>query len=543
MINPVVQSKIDYLIQQRKNQYATIQTLRDYADGEHTHILTDDEKVRLVGADSAGNPARDVEFHLNVCKTVLDVEVDRLEVRDIKITVPTQIENADGTLTEDTDPAASQDISKWANKRWKANRLDEGQRGAHRSAARDGDSFGIVYFDAETQESRIALHQVYDGQQSGVDMFYADNDPQQPLYAVKIWIAKDTQSVKVRRKNVYYHDRVEKWISDGGMTNEYRDADWRPLNFTDDDWTDDLVETPALYSDSGETATVVWWTETKTAPQYNERGEWVSGGKPLGLPVFHFRHEADGDAYGVSTIDCLVPGGQDAINDAALSVLVAQKLAGYKVNWATGFDPRVGTFTTYPGATVYNPEPDGSFGQFSETDLRQLVEVKDTFIKDAATLTATPLTYFNLTGVIPAEGTQQSLESALLAKTRRNQTSYGNTWEDIFRYMLKLEKTWTQRFRAYTPETLAQIDINTIWEPGEMSNDRDEAEIAQIHKNLGVPDRFVWAKLGYTEDQIEQFGKEREEARAKTIGGLAQRIAAMEASNNGTDDTADQPVS
>jgi hypothetical protein len=542
MLNPVTASKIDYLVNQRKNSYAHIRDLREYASGEHTAILTDDEKIKLVGTDDAGNPAREVEFNLNVCKTCIDVEVDRLQVRDIAITAPLVQEGEDSEPGA-TDEQVSKELSAIANQRWKSNRLDEGQRGAHQPAVRDGDSFAIVWFDKEQGESRVALHKAYDGQESGVDMFYVDNDPLQPLYAVKVWIAKDTNSVKVRRKNVYFADRIEKWISEGYVAGSvFADADWRPLRFGDDDWTKELAEVPAMHSSSRELATVEWWTETGTAPQYNEQGVFTGGGMPLGLPVFHFRHESEGEAYGVSTIEPLVPGLQDAINDAALSVLVAQKLAGYKVNWATGFDPQTSTYTTYPGATVYNPEPDGDFGQFAETDLRQLVEVKDTFVKDAATLTATPLTYFNLSGVIPAEGTQQTLESALLAKTRRNHVSFGNAWEDIFRYMFKLEKVWGTTLVAYSVELLQSVNIDTVWESAQMRNELNEAEIAKIHKELGVPDRWVWKKLGYSEDEIDQFQTMREVRRNETIGALAERIAVTEAANNGAQQTANQSI-
>lgn len=535
MINPVHLSKLDYIIQQRQAQYDDIVRLREYANGDQGVILTDDEKIRLVGDDGTGKPNRDVEFTLNVCKTCIDVEADRLEVRDITVSVP------EDTIEDGSDPegAAQQDneltgkrLSSFVWRRWKQNRMDEGQRGAHQPAIRDGDAFAIVHYDKVAKQSRIALHQVYDGQTSGVDMFYVDNDPLQPLYAVKIWIAKDTQAVKVRRKNIYYEDRVEKWISDGTLTTAYADADWRPLRYGDDDYTDDLAEVDAINPSGSQTmATAEWWTETGTAPVYNAQGEHVSGGKPLGLPVFHFRHEHDGDAYGQSTIDCLVPGVQDSVNDSAMDVRVASKLSGYKIVTATGFDPNVSTLSVYPGAIIYNAEPDGAFGQLGETNLMQLLAVKDSFIKDAATLTATPLTYFNLSGVIPAEGTQQSLESALLAKSKRNQTSFGNTWEDIIRFMLKLEKTWGEDLKGYSPELLETIEINCEWEPAETRNERDQTEIAERHKALGVPDRFVWRKLGYTEDEIDQFAQEREETRGKTIGSLAEQITAMEAAN------------
>jgi hypothetical protein len=407
MINPVIASKIEYLMQQRQAHYNRVRTIRDYVAGDTPDLLTDKQKILLVGSDDGGTtPVSNPEFNLNICEIPISVEVDRLNVRDIEVTVP-------------DNPELSQQLSKLAWQWWKQSRMDEGQQHAHYSSCRDSDSFAVTWWDEDGKYPRISIHQVYDGETSGADVFYIDGDPMQPESAVKIWIAEETENHTIRRKNIYYADRVEKWISDGEMTGSFTDADWRPLAFIDDDYEPSLAEVPSL-SQPGKMATVAWWTETGT--------ERAPG---MGIPVKHFRHDARGTAYGTSTVELLVPGVQDATNRAALSVQTASMLSGFKVTWMTGIDTSATTVTVYPGATLTNVSSDGSVGQLSETDLRQLVEVKDTWIKDAATLTKTPLTYFNLSGVIPAEGTQQSLEQALQAKVKQDQVSFGNTWEDV----------------------------------------------------------------------------------------------------------------
>jgi hypothetical protein len=450
-------------------------------------------------------------------------------VQDIAITVP-------------DSPELSKELSALAWRWWKKNRMDEGQQHAHFSACRDGDSFGVTWYDSEQAIPRVSVHQVYDGQTSGADMFYTDGDPMQPLYGVKIWIVSETDAAKIRRKNIYYTDRVEKWISDGAMVGEdFTDADWRALQEGDDGYDETLVVTDSI-SRPGEMVTVVWWTDDGLAPRMNLDG--TPSNKSLGLPIHHFRHDARGTAYGTSAIEMIVPGVQDAVNRASLSVQTATLLNGFKVAWATKFDPDISEFEVYPAAIIYNPE-DGSFGQLNETDLRQLIEVKDTFIKDSATLTSTPLTYFNLSGVVPAEGTQQSLEMALLAKVNRDQVSFGNTWEDITRAWLRLEKAFGTKLADVPEELIDELEINVEWKSAKVKNEREEVEIATALKALGVPDRFIFRRLGFSEDEIEEIKTEKETKRAVVLGAMTNSILEQEAANaanNGADTTNTEPA-
>ena len=141
------------------------------------------------------------------------------------------------------------------------------------------------------------------------------------------------------------------------------------------------------------------------------------------------------------------------------------------------------------------------------------------------------MTYFNLSGVIPAEGTQKSLESALLAKVQSDQTSFGNTWEDVVRMWLKMEKTWGTALKDFPVELLDEIDINCVWESAKVRNEKEDVEIAQAHRDMGVPDRFVFRKLGYTEDEIDQMLTEKDVKRNAVIGQLGARVQQQETEN------------
>ena len=58
------------------------------------------------------------------------------------------------------------------------------------------------------------------------------------------------------------------------------------------------------------------------------------------------------------------------------------------------------------------------------------------------------------------------------------------------------------------------MDANTRME-------KAEAEIAQIHKGLGVPDEAVWRQAGYSPDQVARFKQDARLDRAADVASIA----------------------
>lgn len=515
-LNLATQSYLDLLIQERSDDWAYVGDLRDYAEGVQAIHLTKRQKTMLVGEDGA-----DPEFTLNVCSTILDVETDRLEVSGIKVTV------SDNEGLSDT---LSELVWKWL----KASRFDQLQANTHYGACRDANSFNIAWYDKVKSQPCLTFNKAFDGDESGCEILYDDGDPTRPILAVKTWTlerpaAGQAAFGKVQRRNVYYADHIEKLINmsetsgSNGKSGKFANIGWRALSPNDIDW-DDGAELATLTDRYGKerVAAVSWWTDTGT-----------QDGIPLGIPVIHFPHSARGSAYGRSTIADVVPGLQDAINRAGIALQTAAVLSGFKVITATGFALPAGQeLWLQPGAILGNENDSGSWGQLSESNLMQLIEVKNSFIKDAATLTSTPLSFFNISGQIAAEGTQKQIESALLAKTRRNQTAFGNAYEDAARMMLKLDMVFNKDTEVkLTLEQIDDLDINCQWEPAEMRNELEEREIARIDKEaFGVPEEMLLAKW-YSPDELAQIGEAQSLKRNQVMGALAQKLAQMEQAN------------
>ena len=494
-INPVLQSYLDFLVSQRQAQWELIKQYRRYTNGEQAATLNDSQ-IALLNADP--------DFVLNVCPSVLGAKCDRLVITGFTVTSPDEQDQPKEEMS--LSPELEEQVQNW----WDMSRMDSESSNLHYAASRDGDAFLIVDY-CEDEYPRLTLNMAYDGE-SGVEIAYDEGDYTRPLYATKRWTVStpaDMTKNRVRRLNVYYDNRVEKYISDG--SGSFSEAGWRPY-----EGDGDSVEQVTIENYDGTiityNAAVAWWTDTQTAE-----------GEPLGLPVVHFANASNGMAYGRSDIADVIPGLQDAVNLTGVSLLAAAQLAGFPVNYIIGNFDGAGQFATYPGAILTVPDKDGNAGQFPAANLNQLADVITAYIRHIATITHTPMSYFNITGQVSAEGTLQAAEAPLLAKAKRAQASFGNKYEDAIRLMLKLEMVYGSDVSL----TLEQIDELTIackWEAPQTRNEKETAETVLLHIQAGIPEEMAWTKLGYSAPEINEMKRMKRKAQMQqNIDGLRQQ--------------------
>ena len=148
-------------------------------------------------------------------------------------------------------------------------------------------------------------------------------------------------------------------------------------------------------------------------------------------------------------------------------------------------------------------------------DLRGMIEGLDSYIIKLAQVTDTPISRFQMTRQIAAEGTLKQQEEPLLAKVRARQVLFGNSWEDVL-YMSRRQANVFGR---------AGMDedsrISTQWKPPETRDDKAFLETLVLKSELGVPDETIWAELGYDETKVAEFKAQRAQAMAEqsNIGG------------------------
>lgn len=454
MIDPVRLSFLQWLEMEDNTRHDKRSEFRDYYEGEHSTQLTARQKKFL-------ELSAQQSFNLNFCPLVVDALAERLTVT--------------GFTCED-QPELLWD---W----WQLGRMDGVQGVLHTSAVRDGDGYILVEWDNERGRPRLSHESAYDGSE-GVEVVYSDEDRNVPEVAYKKWLVTGGNGAgSIRRCNLYYPDRIEKYIAQSaGMWQEYQE-EGRP------------------------------WPET-----------WTGKNGPLGIPVAHFRNKDQGYSYGESELEDVLPP-QNLLNKTALDLIAAADSTAFRLPWMTGGKPENMAYA--PGSWVYTTSPEAHIGSLDGADLANLIALKDSVITDIAKITRTPLSYFQQSRHVAAEGTLKQQESGLIGKVKNRQVVFGNAWEDAMMMARRLHN-------AFGPGGLdEEALVTTVWADPETRNEKEHLEGLKTKRELGVPRETIWAEMGYDADAIERMKEQAAAEEAQGIAGLGQALLAQERGFNG----------
>jgi hypothetical protein len=77
---------------------------------------------------------------------------------------------------------------------------------------------------------------------------------------------------------------------------------------------------------------------------------------------------------------------------------------------------------------------------------------------------------------------------------------FGQAWQDVFTLAYRVNQTFGTRL----PD-VPELMIHVAWTDANVRNELSEAQTAEAHGRLGVPQEELWRMIGYTPEQIEQF--------------------------------------
>jgi len=461
----VRQGYLDYLRQQMVAKQQEYILYREYDDGTHRTQLTERQRQYL-------KAHQDVEFTANYCPMVIDAKTNRLKINGFTCDDKTQADT----------------LWSW----WRKNRMDGKQNVVHRAAVRDGDAFVLVEWDNAAKLPRFYFEPGYAG--DGVMVYYSDERRDEIEFASKHWrVSKGMNAGKVRRMNLYFPDHIEKYISDDDSDS----GSYLPYEGDADEIG------PGYLGLAG----IVWWTDTR-----------AKGGVPLGIPIVHFKHNDKGDSYGTSHLADVLPI-QDAVDKALIDLVSAMDtdvfglLAGYgTTDWST---VKVG-----PGAiaAVSKGANEGAKLERVNGDdsTTKLLAGYSALVMEIARISGTPLSYFQVSGQISAEGTMKQQELALVSQVKKTQTDFGNSWEQVFTIARRLDNAFGEG--GLNEDEL----IEAVWEGAESRNDMEQAQTLAIRvSQLGVSETQAQTEMGYNTDEIAAFKREKMRNQA-----MALRIAA-----------------
>lgn len=464
---------------------------REYYEGVHRTQLTERTRQFL-------NLKYDAEFNANYCHMVVNAKADRLSITGFK------------TDEEEEKSEASKAIMRW----WKRNRMDRIQGIVHHAAIRDGDAFVLVEWDKLANLPRFHYEPAFAG--DGVMVYYSDERRDEIAFASKHWrISLGGNAGTMRRLNLYFPDRIEKYVS---KDNEAAGR-WQPHV------EDENAEIGQGYLGQ---AGIVWWTDNRQA-----------NGLPLGVPIVHFKNNDTGNQFGITHLAHVMPL-QDALNKSLIDLIAAMDLNGFPM--MVGFGDDWTEAKTGPGAILStNATPDeADFKILPGLDPAGLINAYNMLVMEIARVSGTPLSYLQSSGQVAAEGTMKQQETALISQVQKAQVDFGNAWEDVMTIACRLSVAFGDGKDAVTLDD--DMMIEAVWKDAQIRNEKEQAETLAIKvTQLGVSKDQAQTEMNYSPEQREAFAADALANEARMMNNqvrLETQQAKMQQSMTQTDNEA-----
>jgi hypothetical protein len=209
---------------------------------------------------------------------------------------------------------------------------------------------------------------------------------------------------------------------------------------------------------------------------------------------------------GISDLNAVIPL-QDAVNKLLADMLVNSEYVAFPQRFATGLeiptDPETNRpldrekFLSSVSRLWVAENPDVKFGQLSESDGVGYVKQIEVLIQHVAAQTRTPPHYLlGQSGNFPSGESLKATETGLVAKVKRKQTTYGETWEEAMRLAF-LYRGDTARGSAANAET--------IWADPESRSEGELVDALIKLQTIGYPFEVLWAMHGESPQQIARM--------------------------------------
>jgi hypothetical protein len=464
---------------------------RDYQNGEHRNFLTEKQR-KLINLPPAVRSARDQsrtvitshDFNANYCDKIVSAVTSRTQ--------------ADSITAAGEDESATETLNEWLTGTMEFNRFDSLQGKIYRAAYGDRSSFVLAEWDSDNEQTQWTAEPSYNGSDGMIVKYAADNKT--ILFAIKIWhLADEHGALSKTRINVYYPDRIERYVSVGrGAIHPLIDEE----------------------------------TETHVT-------EWNLGVVPIASFI---NRRVSYTADGKSEIEDII-GLQDALNYALYSLTASATLSGFGVWKAIGFqipseiqpgmvflaDRREknqdGVVTITPplsstGSKTYFP-PD--LERISGDGPTPYVEQANWIIEQIAVITETPIPKFMGGSGESGEALKQR-ESGLVAKVKEAQINFGAAWEDLVKIS-----------HAIHNENSSLPDLKSVsvrWSPSEIRSESDVVESIIKLKDAGLIDQktaleSVAFAFGWSEDDITNIVERTQAANNALLFGNGALIPGL----------------
>lgn len=358
---------------------------------------------------------------------------------------------------------------------WDNNELTLEAQEIHRRTLVYGDCYVIVWPDPDSGEVQVAYNSP-----KNMTLVYDPENPRKKLYAVKVWHTDDNTV----RMDIYTKEAIAKYEAQSSMLTE--GLNWRTI---------EIVENP-----------------------FNE------------IPVFHFRtHRPYGRPEHFDGYDT-----QNAVNKLFITAMhtvdyqgapqryaLAQMDDSALADWDEDSADRqnIEAMKSGPGELWYMKGV-GSVGEFKPADPATFWDPIQDSVRAMAAVTNTPLHYFEKSN-LQTGNALRAAEAPLLKKVGDRQISFGATWSELFKFVLKIEGISASGIQVYW-KTLESLDEVERW------------DVILKKINAGLSRRQSLREGGYPDKDIDKIFEERE---AEAAAGLDYQRAPQARTNTNADET------
>ena len=425
-LNPVAESMMQWIQQQTDDRRADYEVARQYYQGDHDTALTDRLKKFL--------PPR-LMFRDNFMNVVVDALAERLKI-----------------IGFDADDV---DFGEWAWDMWKANRMDHVQVVIHTEAIMVGDSDVLCDWDQQKERPR------WTHQPAEMIIPHYGETNREIDWASKKWIQKRLGAEPETRLNLYYPDRVEKYLASGGVWKRHQDE-------MDEGWP-------------------VPWLDRD--------------GQPLGIPLIHFRNRPMGGDFGQSEIINVIPM-QDLLNKSLIDLTMILDTLAFPQRYTLNVNHGSSRLDILPGSvTEFHSEYDGGqVGQWIAANVDAPLRAIEELVAHIAGTTRTPQLLFQVVGGMPSGESLKVSESGLVNKAKQRMINFGNSWEDCLMMAGRIQNAF-----GTTVVDLDDVMLESTWDDPETRNEQAYMEALKAKAELGVSKHQIFRELGYTQEQIDQM--------------------------------------
>jgi hypothetical protein len=448
-----------------------------YATGTIDEVFADPaiaDKLRVTGE----------RYRFNLIRTVISARLDRCEIDMVK--VPDN-ETATQRLMEI----------------WDANEMAIHYPGLLKDVFTYGDGYVQMWeIDPDTDVVGLDPDLVACGVEitthgpKNARMMYDPQNQRRKLFMIRRWCERTVATRDVWRVDLYYADRIERWISveAGGLTEE---SGWIPYDEDEEDWSSPHTfgEVPFFHhrtalpygvplhlegygTQDALNKELITLLTTTDSQGHAQRYQLLKDDAVLDENNDDPQWVEDGDASAVS------PGGMT-------------KSGGVGSGMRTG----PGTMQTFTGTE--------EVGQFAAADPAVFIEPVLLFIRLMAQLTNTPLHDFDPSGDVPSGESLKREEAPLVKSIEWLQVLQTSPLREQWRFALRMVGV-----------TVPRVEVQ--WAPVTSADSVDDWAVVTAKQAAGVPVDQTLAEAGYVPEQVAEWLDANAEAAT-----LAQRVVLL----------------